>query len=96
MHYLNVWLTVRDPADVEKIRGWLAECVRLSRAEPGCVRYDVYHSQTEPAKFLLVEHWQAKADWETHRTAKAFTEIYQPHVLPRVDRQPHVATLVEA
>lgn len=95
MHYLNVWLTVKDPADVDVVEDLLSAAARLSRNEPGCLRFEVYHSETEPTKFLLVEHWQARSDWETHRTAKAYTEIYQPHVLPRVDRQPHVATLVE-
>lgn len=36
-----------------------------------------------------------KADWERHRTAKAFSEIYAPKVLPLVDRTPHISTLVE-
>ena len=36
-----------------------------------------------------------KADWETHRMAKAVQEIYIPKVLPLVDREPHVSTLIE-
>jgi quinol monooxygenase YgiN len=95
MYCLNVWLTVKDPADVDSIGKHLAEAARLSRAEPGCLHFAVYHSQTNPQQFLLVEHWGQKSDWETHRTAQAFTTIYQPHVLPRVERQAHVATLLE-
>ncbi len=30
-----------------------------------------------------------------HRKAKAYTEIYQPKVLPRVTREGHLSTLVE-
>ena len=94
MYYLNVILTVKDPADVPEIRRLLAEQQRLSREEPGCVRFEVYHSESEPRKFVLNEHWEAKRDWEVHRTAKAVTEIYLPLVIPRVDREAHVCQLL--
>jgi quinol monooxygenase YgiN len=95
MYCLNVWLTVKDAANVEMVRKLLAEQVRLSRAEPGCLRFEAYHSEADARRFLLVERWNAKSDWETHRTGKAVTEIYVPQVLPLVDREPHVSTLVE-
>src|SRR5262245_53989109 len=47
MLYLNIYLTVKDAANVEKVRGLLAEQGRLSREEPGCSRFEVYHSQTD-------------------------------------------------
>ena len=95
MYRINVWLTVKDAGDVESVRGNLAEAARLSRVEPGCQRFEVYHSEADPTKFLLCEWWDSKQAWEVHRTAQAFTTIYQPQVLPKVDRQPHVCTLVE-
>jgi quinol monooxygenase YgiN len=90
-----VWLTVKDPANVETVRGLLAECGRLSRTEPGCVRYECYHSTSDPTKFLLAERWADKTAWEAHRTARAYIEVYAPKVIPLVDRQPHPSTLVE-
>ena len=95
MYYLNVWLTVKDAADVDTVRGLLAEQGRLSRAEPGCVRFEVYQSQTDPRRFLLHEHWESQAAIDGHRKGQAYTQIYQPQVLPRVDREPHPGTLVE-
>lgn len=95
MYCLNVWLTVKDPANIETVRQLLAEQGKLSRAEPGCLRFEAYHSEADARRFLLVERWGQKSDWETHRTAKAVTEIYIPKVLPLVDREPHVSTLVE-
>lgn len=90
MHYLNVWLTVKDPADVDSIRKLLAEQQRLSRLEPGCVLFEVFHSQTDPRKFLLHEHWESKEALDVHRTAHAYQTVYQPHVIPKVDREPHI------
>lgn len=95
MFCINVWLTVKDPADVETVKGLLASQVPLTREESGCLRFEIYHSEANPAKFLLVERWQQKSDWETHRSAKAFSEIYAPKVLPLVDREPHISMPVE-
>ena len=95
MFYLNVWITVKDLAHVDSVGKLLARQVPLTRAEPGCLRFEVYHSQADTRRFLLVECWNEKADWEAHRLAKAFTEIYTPQVLPLVDREPHISTLIE-
>jgi len=95
MIYANIWLTVNDPADVPVVRDLLAEQCRLSRDEPGCARFEVYHSQADPARFLLVERWESQEALELHRKAKAYTEIYQPQVLTRATREGHVSTLVE-
>lgn len=95
MFCLNVWLTVKAAENIGPVAGLLAEAAGMSRTEPGCRRFDVYHSETDPTRFLLVEHWGQKSDWETHRTGKAYTEIYSPKVIPLVDREAHVATLVE-
>lgn len=95
MFCINVWLTVKDPADVAEIRGLLARGASLSRTEPGCLRFDVYHSQADEKCFLLNEHWESKEAWEAHRQEKAVTEIYLPLVLPRVERSAHVSTMVD-
>ncbi len=92
---LNILLTVNDPGDVETVRGLLAEQGRLSRAEPGCLRFEVYQSQNDASLFILNERWESQAALDAHRQAKAYTEIYQPQVIPRVTRTPHPSQLVE-
>jgi quinol monooxygenase YgiN len=92
---LNVLLTAKDPADVPKIRELLTAAMRQSRAEPGCRRFDVYHSSVEPRRFTLVEHWENQAALDQHRLAAAYNEIYKPHVMPLVDREGHPSTLLE-
>ena len=94
MLYLNIWLGVKDPADVEQIRTLLAEQGRLSRQEPGCLRFEVYQSNNDPTRFLLTERWESQAALDKHRTAEAYTTIYQPQVLPLVNREPHPSILV--
>ena len=95
MFYTNVWLTVQDAQNVDRVRELLAEAGRSSRSEPGCRRFEVYQSEADAQKFLLCEHWETKADWETHRTGHAYTQIYQPQILPLVTREGHPSQLVE-
>jgi quinol monooxygenase YgiN len=95
MFCINVLLTVKDAADVAKVRELLTECGRRSREEPGCVSYSAFHSQADPKLFMLIERWESQQAWEEHRTRKAVTEIYLPQVIPLVDRVPHISTLLE-
>lgn len=96
MFCLNVILTLKDASDAKEIEGLLTEACRLSRMESGCARFDVYYAEAEPATFVLVEHWKSEQAWKNHREEKAYCEIYQPQVMPRVERVAHrVKLLIE-
>lgn len=95
MLYLNIWLTVKDKADAAQVRKLLAEAGRLSRAEPGCVRWEAYQSNNDETRFMLHERWESQAALDEHRKAQAYTTIYQPQVLPLVNREAHPSTLLE-
>jgi quinol monooxygenase YgiN len=94
MIYLNIWLTVNEAADVEKVRELLTKAATLSRQEPGCLRFEVYHSNNDPTRFLLHERWESQEALDKHRTAEAYTTVYHPQVLPLVNREAHPSTLV--
>ncbi len=91
---LTILLTAKDPADVPKIRDLLVQAMHKSRAEPGCLRFDVYHSSAESRRFTLVEHWASQEAIEAHRLAEAYATIYKPQVMPLVDREGHPSTLL--
>lgn len=42
------------------------------RAEDGCLKYDYYLSEKDPAELLLVEQWETKQHQQIHMT--------QPHM----------------
>ena len=92
---LTVLLLAKDPAHIKEIREHLVQAMRKSRAEPGCVRFEVYHSQTEPRRFVPVEHWASQEALDQHRLAEAYNTIYKPMVMPLVEREGHPATLLE-
>jgi quinol monooxygenase YgiN len=66
----------------------------LSRQEPGCVRFEVYQSQNDAAKFFLHERWESQEALDEHRKGRAYTTIYQPQVMPLINRDGHPSELV--
>lgn len=95
MIYNNVVVTVKDERDIDEVKSLLLEQTRLSRLEPGCERFELYHSQGDAKVFILVERWSSAEALDQHRLAKAYVEIYKPKVLPKVDRTPHSCALLE-
>jgi quinol monooxygenase YgiN len=95
MIYLNVVLSVKDPADIAFVRSTMAELGRLARTDAGCVRFEVYHSQSDPRVFFLNELWDDAASLDAHRKSKPFVEVYMPKVVPKLDRTPHPCDLLE-
>ncbi len=94
MIYNNVMLTVKNADDIATVRELLAEQARLSSEEPGCQRFEVYHSQVDRQQFLLIEQWETEEHLALHKEARAFTELYLPKVIPLVERTPHLSDLV--
>ena len=62
-------LVVRVRAKIGKearLRREMQGLVPPTRAEAGCLRYDLHESKTEPGWFLLYEMWKSEADLDTH------------------------------
>jgi len=91
---LNIFLTAKDAAHVDTLRGLLTEAMQLSRQEPGCLRFDVYHSTADVRRFTLVEHWESQEALDGHRLGTAYTQIYKPQVMPLVEREGHPSELL--
>ncbi|MBA3312096.1 MAG: antibiotic biosynthesis monooxygenase [Planctomycetaceae bacterium] len=92
---IHVSLTVRNQSDIEDVARLLATHSRLSRSEPGCLRFELYQSNLDPHAFFILEEWESQAALEVHREADAFQTIYAPQVLPLVERAAHPVTVVE-
>jgi quinol monooxygenase YgiN len=94
MVYLNVVLTVKAAADIAFVRSTMTELGRLARKDAGCLRFEVYHSQSHINTFFLVEQWEDEASLDAHRKTKAFTETYMKTVVPKLERVPHMCDLL--
>lgn len=89
MFSLIVIITANTHADIAPLADALARMRPLCLAEPGCLHWEAYQSQGQPGRFVLVEHWQSQANWETHDHGVAIQDIYVPDILPLITREVH-------
>ncbi len=54
------------PGSTDKVRAALLALVEPTRAEPGCLRYELFVSGMDPDTFITVEEWRSPADLEAH------------------------------
>lgn len=54
------------PAEAETVRAALPEHIRLSRAEPGCLAFDV--TETAPGEFSVSERFVDRSAFDAHQT----------------------------
>ncbi|MDP8242433.1 MAG: putative quinol monooxygenase [Candidatus Hinthialibacter antarcticus] len=56
-------------ANSDKIDGVKAELEKLiptTRAEEGCIQYDLHQDNENPAHFLFFENWESRELWQVH------------------------------
>jgi quinol monooxygenase YgiN len=63
------------PGCEDELRAQLMTLIAPSRAEPGCVKYDLHENPDEPGKFLFYEIWKDDAAFVYHTQTKHFTEF---------------------
>lgn len=44
----------------------LEKLVAPTRAEKGCLRYDLHRDNTDPGHFLFFEQWESRELWQQH------------------------------
>jgi quinol monooxygenase YgiN len=54
------------PGQESRVRQVLQELLPPTRAEAGCINYDLHQSQTDPALFVFYENWASEAHLEAH------------------------------
>lgn len=60
------------PGKEELVRSELEKLVAPTRAEEGCVQYDLHQDNDRPGFFVFYEIWESRALWQAH--------MNQPHL----------------
>jgi quinol monooxygenase YgiN len=64
---ISVVATFNAKAGMEEtVREAVLALVAPTRAESGCINYDLHQSIDDPTVFILYENWVSKADLEAH------------------------------
>ncbi|MEM6622195.1 MAG: putative quinol monooxygenase [Pseudomonadota bacterium] len=51
------------------VRAELLKLVPITRAEKGCLQYDLHVDNENPGFFVFYENWESRELWQTHMQA---------------------------
>ncbi len=57
---------IARPGCEERLREELLRCVEPTRAEEGCIQYDLHVSTERPGHFLFFENWVSREALDRH------------------------------
>ncbi len=74
MSHLTIVANIHaNPDKIELLKMELEKLVPITRAESGCVQYDLYQDNDNPAHFVFYENWESRELWQTHMNAPHLT-----------------------
>lgn len=65
--YLTGWLLPATMADADLVGRLMREHERLTRAEPGCLVFEIFRSMSDPMRFAVREVFVDRAAFEAHQ-----------------------------
>ena len=65
MVYVIATLTVKSEMKAELFAA-AKDCIAATRAEKGCISYDLFESTTDPDKLVFVEQWESAEHLPQH------------------------------
>ena len=79
------------PETVNEVRTILLGLVAPTRAERGCVVYELLQNRTDPTDFTFVEEWASDASFERHHTTNHIRSAF-PRLEPLLAAPPDIRT----
>ena len=58
-----------NPDKIDLVKAELEKLIPITRAEKGCMQYDLHQDNENPAHFLFYENWESRELWRTHMNA---------------------------
>lgn len=62
----------------EQLKTELVKLIDVSRADAGCVQYDLHVHNDEPGHFLYFEQWESRALWQDHMKTPHLAAFFLP------------------
>ena len=71
MAKLTIVANITAKADkVGLVHTELEKLIDTTRAEDGCLQYDLHQDNENPAHFVFYENWESRELWQTHVNAQ--------------------------
>lgn len=68
------YVSARD-GHQDRVREALLDLVGKTRAEKGCINYDLHQSQENPSQFSIYENWEKPPDLDAHAKSAHLQEF---------------------
>lgn len=65
---------VANEDKIDLVKTELLKLIEITRAEEGCINYDLHQDNENPAHFLFYENWESRELWQTHMNNTHLTE----------------------
>lgn len=70
MTTLTIVANIHATADkIDLVKSELQKLIAITRAEAGCIAYDLHQDNEDPAHFMFYETWESRELWRTHMNA---------------------------
>jgi quinol monooxygenase YgiN len=67
MAKLTIVAYIKSNADkIDLVKAELLKLIDITRAEEGCINYDLLQDNQNPAHFLFYENWGSRELWQAH------------------------------
>ena len=69
--HLTIVADIKAKSDqIDLVKAELLKLIATTRAEAGCVDYDLHQDNEDPAHFLFYENWESRELWQAHMGAQ--------------------------
>ncbi|QIZ77995.1 putative quinol monooxygenase [Ferrimonas lipolytica] len=67
MSKLTIVANIIAKADtIDLVKAELLKLIEVTRAEEGCINYDLHQDNENPAHFMFYENWTSRELWQAH------------------------------
>ena len=67
MSKLTIVANIKAKSDkIDLVKAELEKLIPITRAEEGCINYDLHQDNGNPAHFLFYENWESRELWQAH------------------------------
>ena len=67
MTKLTIVANIIAKADqIDLVKTELEKLIGVTRAEQGCINYDLHQENENPAHFMFYENWETRELWQAH------------------------------
>lgn len=69
-HFTLVASITANPDKIDLVKSGLTGLIEPTRAEKGCIQYDLHQDRENPAHFLFFEIWETRELWLDHTNSE--------------------------